>query len=44
MGVLMVDVGIVGMPVPQRLVPVLMNVRLTALPARLVLMLMMRIV
>ena len=44
MGVLMVDVRKVRMPVPQRLMPVLVGMRLTAVPSRPVLVPMMRIV
>jgi hypothetical protein len=44
MAVLMVDVRKVRVPMPQGLMAVLVNVGLTALPVRLVLMLMMRIV
>lgn len=44
MGVLMVDIRKVRMPVPQRLMPVFVSMRFTAVPGRSVLVLMMRIV
>ena len=44
MGMLVMDIRIVRMAVPQRLVAVLVNMGLAAIPVRPVLVLMMRIV